>query len=106
MDDERIEMHVDLKAKALFKSKNLSEYWSNINTATMYPKIRAAVEPFLLAFPTSYMAEASFSNVNATLPEQRNRLNMPNCSQLPLRLAKLQPNVNNLPAANQTHLPH
>ena len=26
VEDERIEMHVDLKAKTLFKSKNLAEY--------------------------------------------------------------------------------
>ena len=37
-----IEMHVDLEAKALFKSKNLSEYQSNLNTAIKYPKLRAA----------------------------------------------------------------
>ena len=34
LEDEVIEMHVDLKAKALFKGKDLSEYWSNVNTAT------------------------------------------------------------------------
>ena len=50
LEDDLIEMHVDLKAKALFKSKNLSEYWSNINTATKYRKFSAAAaEPFLLA---------------------------------------------------------
>ena len=44
--DEFIQMHMDFKAKALFKSKNLTEYWSNINTATKYPKLRSAAEPF------------------------------------------------------------
>ena len=39
LEDELIEMHVDLEAKAFFKSQNLSEYWSNINTATEYPKL-------------------------------------------------------------------
>ena len=29
-------MHVNLVATALFKSKKLAEYWSNINTATKY----------------------------------------------------------------------
>ena len=37
LEDELIEMHVDLKAKALLKSKNIAKYWSNINTATKYP---------------------------------------------------------------------
>ena len=71
-------MHVDLEAKALFKSKNLCEYWNNVNTAAKYPKLRAAAEPFLLQFPTSYMAEAGISHVNAILTQQRNRLNLQN----------------------------
>ena len=37
LEDELIEMHVNFEAKALFKSKTLTEYWSNINTATKYP---------------------------------------------------------------------
>ena len=57
LKDELIETHVDLKAKALFKSKRLSECWSNIDTATKYTKLRSAAEPFFLAFPTSYMVE-------------------------------------------------
>ena len=32
--DELVEMHVDLEVKALFKDKDLSEYCSNISTAT------------------------------------------------------------------------
>ena len=30
LEDGLIEKHVDLKANALFKSKNFGEYWSNI----------------------------------------------------------------------------
>ena len=67
IEDELMEMHVDLKAKELLKSKNLSEYWSNINTATKYSKLRAAAEPFLLTFPTSYIVEAGLSHVDAIL---------------------------------------
>ena len=65
LEDELIKMHVDLEAKAFFKSNDFSEYWSNINTVTKYPKLKAAVEPFLLAFPTSCMVEACFSHLNA-----------------------------------------
>ena len=43
-------MPLHLEAKALQKSKKLSEYCSNINTVTMYRKLRAVEEPFLLAF--------------------------------------------------------
>ena len=48
LEDQLIEMHVDLKAKAMLNSKNVSEYWSNINTATKYTKIRSAVKSFIL----------------------------------------------------------
>ena len=55
LEDELIEMHVGLKANVLFKSKNVSDYWSSINTADKYPKTRAAAELFLLALPTVCM---------------------------------------------------
>ena len=80
--DELIEMHVDLKAKALFKSENLSEFCSNINTATKYPVIRAAAKSFLHAFPTLCMAEVGFSNMNTILTKHRKRLNLQNSGDL------------------------
>ena len=40
-------MHVDLEAKELFKSKNLSEYLSNINTATIVPQAHSSSRTFL-----------------------------------------------------------
>ena len=52
LECELIEMHVDLQAKALFTSNNLSECWNNVNTATKYLKLRAAAEPFLLTVLT------------------------------------------------------
>ena len=73
LEDELIEMHVDLEAKSLFKSKNVSEYWSYINTAAKYPKLTSASEPFLPAFPTPYVAEARLSHVNTISTRQRNR---------------------------------
>ena len=76
IEDELIEMHVDLKPKMLYKSKNLSDYWSNINTATKYPKLRAADKTLFLAFQTSYMAETGLSHVKIILTKQRNRLNL------------------------------
>ena len=46
LEDELIEMHVDLTAEVLFKSKILREYWSNINTATKYPKVQTNSRTF------------------------------------------------------------
>ena len=103
LEDELIGMHVDLKVKAFFKSKYLSEYWSNINTASKYTKLKAATELFLLAFPTSYMVEAGFSHVNVILAKQTNSLNMLNLGELRLRLTNFHRNINNLAAVHEAH---
>ena len=79
---------------------------SNINTVCMYHKLRAAAEPLLLAFPTSSMAEAGLGHVSAILTKQKNRLNLQNRGDLPLRFTKFQPNVNNLPVARKAHPSH
>ncbi|KRX29697.1 hypothetical protein T06_5195 [Trichinella sp. T6] len=51
-------MSADLEAKLLFKHKSLSEFWSNVNITNKSPKLSAAAQPFLLAFPSLYMVEA------------------------------------------------
>ena len=76
LEDELIEMHVNLESKVLFHSKDLSEYWRNVNTVAKYPKLRAVAEPFLDAFPTSYTVEAGLSHVNASQANQKKRLNL------------------------------
>ena len=76
IEDEIIELHVDLEANALFKSKTLSEYWSNINTATKYSKLRTVTEPFLLVFHTSYIAETGLSHVDEIFTKQSSRLRL------------------------------
>ena len=53
IQDEFIEMHVGLDAKALLICKYVSVYWSNINTVAKYLKLRAATVTFVLAFSTS-----------------------------------------------------
>ena len=93
------------KPKRCLKVK-ISEYWSNVNTATKYPKLRAATEPFLLAFPISYMAETGYSQVNEIFTKQRNRLNLQNLGDLRLMLTKFKPNINHLAAAHLAHPSH
>ena len=69
-------MCADLEAKSLFKGLTLSEYWSNVTINNKYPRLSAAVEPLLLAFPSSYMVEAGFSHANSILTKERNRINL------------------------------
>ena len=76
LKEEFIDMTVDLEASALFRRKGLREFWINENNVAKYPQLCAVVEPFLLAFPSSYMVEAGFSHANAVLTKQRNRLSL------------------------------
>ena len=48
--DELIQMHVYIEAKALYKSKNLAEYWNNINTVNKYPSSEQQPNVFYLHF--------------------------------------------------------
>jgi len=103
---ELAELSVDIAAKAVFESRSLSDFWYNVNTRDKYPKLSAVAEPFLLAFPSSYMVEAGFSHVNAILSKQRNRLNLEEWGDLRLKLTKIQPDVNALVRAHQAHPSH
>jgi len=74
-----------------------------VNTRDKYPKLAAAAEPFLLAFPSSYMVEAGFSHVNAILSKQRNRLNLEERGDLRLKLTNTRSDVNATVRAVQAH---
>ena len=50
-------MYADLEAKSSLKGLTICEYWSNVNTNNKCPTLSGAVEPFLFAFPNSYMVE-------------------------------------------------
>ncbi|KAF2347100.1 hypothetical protein FHG87_022143 [Trinorchestia longiramus] len=53
-----------------------------------------------------YMVEAGFSQVNAILTKQRNRLNLENRGDLRLKLTSFKPNIKSLAAAHQAHPSH
>lgn len=97
-----LNMCVDLQATSLFRSKNISNYWSNVNTATKYLKPSAVVELCVLAFPIVYMVETSFSHANAVLTKQRNRLSLKESGDSWLKLTNLQPIINALCSSNTT----
>ena len=80
-----------------------SEYWSNMNTATEYPKLSAAVEPFLVAFISLDFVEAGASHLNAVLTKERNRLTVEERGNLQLKLTNFQPNVSAF-VSDQVHL--
>ena len=106
LQEELIDMCADLEAKFLFKSLTLCEYWSNVNINKQYPKLSATVEPFLLAFPSSYMVEAGFSHANSILTKERNRINLEERGDLRLKLTNIQPNISELACTHQAHPSH
>lgn len=106
LQEEFIEMNEDLEASALFRRKTLREFWINENNVAKYPQLCAVVEPFLLAFPSSYMVEAGFSHANAVLTKQRSRLSLEKRGDLRLKLTNLHPNISTLVEAHQAHPSH
>ncbi|KRX13107.1 hypothetical protein T07_6721, partial [Trichinella nelsoni] len=63
-----------------YKSPLRSMWISTLNCCTNVEAsvsfgLSAAVQPFLLAFPSSYLVEAGFSHANAISTKQRNRPN-------------------------------
>ncbi|KRZ12658.1 SCAN domain-containing protein 3 [Trichinella zimbabwensis] len=100
VSDRDMEIYINHLEKLRENFKILS--FGVINT----PKLSAAVQPFLLAFPSSYLVEAGFSHANAILSKQRNRLNEEMRDDLRMKLTNFQPNINALAAAHQTHPSH
>jgi len=74
----------------------------HINTAAKFPKFCAAVEPFLLAFPISYMLESGVSHANAFL-KQKNRLNSEERGDFATKHIRLQLDENALAVSHRKH---
>lgn len=104
LECELAELSVDIEAKISFESRSLGDFW--YKNCTKYPKLVVATEPFLLAFPSSYMVEAGFSHANAILSKQRNRLNLEERGDLRLKLTNIQPDINALIRDHHTHPSH
>ena len=67
-----------------------------------YAKLTEIVLELLLAFPNSYMAEAGFSQIDASLTKQRSRLDVGERRDLRLRLT----NRHELVKSHQLHHSH
>lgn len=106
LQEEFIEMTEDLEVRALFRKKGLHKFWINENNIAKYPQLCAAVEPFLLAFPSSYMVEAGFSHSTAVLKKQRSRLSLGKRGDLWLKLTNLHPNISTLVGTHKAHPSH
>lgn len=106
IQDELAELLSDLEAKTLIKNLTIHKFWTNINIKQKYVKLYEMAQPFMLAFPSSYMVEAGFSHVNSILTKNRNKLNVELRGDLRLKLTNFEPNIANLAKKHQAHSSH
>jgi len=62
LEEELIELITNEKLKIKFKS-GYQEFWLQKPISTLYPGLGKMVQKFLIAFPSSYLAERGFSSV-------------------------------------------
>ena len=106
IQDELAELLPDLEAKTLNKNLTIHKFWTNINIKEKYVKLYDMAEPFMLAFPSSYMVEVGFSHVNSILTKNRNKFNVKLRGDLRLKLTNFEPNIGNLSKKHQAHPSH
>ena len=84
-EDKLIQMNVNLGIKAMLKRKTPENIGAVSILLVSTQSSQPSFEPFLPAFATSYIVEA-VNHVSANLTKQRNRLNLQNRRDLPLKL--------------------
>jgi hypothetical protein len=105
LEEELIELTSNEELKVKFKS-GYQEFWLQKSIPTLYPGLWATVQKFLIAFPSSYLAERGFSAVANLLSKKRNRLHITERGDLRLMLTKLEPDINKLLKLHQPQPSH
>lgn len=105
LEVELIELTTNEELKPKFE-KGYQEFWLQEIISTLYPELWKTVEKFLIAFPSSYLAERGFSAVTNLLSKKRNRLQISDRGDLRLYLTKIEPNIESLLKKHQVHPSH
>ncbi|XP_049816406.1 uncharacterized protein LOC126263359 [Schistocerca nitens] len=85
MQEELITISTDEELKQKF-NQGYQKFWLERNIETQYPTLWNIAEKYLIAFPSSYVVEKSFSVVTNILTKQRNRLKINERGDLRLQL--------------------
>ena len=89
------------------KFKNgYKEFWLQKLISQLYPGLWSIVQRFLIAFPSSYLAEHGFSPVAMLITKKRNRFHVTQRCVLWLFLSKIVPDINKLLKMHQIQLSH
>lgn len=105
LQEEILELSTNEELKVKFK-KGYQAFWLQAEIAEKYPGLWEIARKFLIAFPSSYLVEKSFSAVTNMLTKKRSRLNITERGDLRLFLTKLKPNINRLLSDHQVHPSH
>ncbi|XP_043262496.1 SCAN domain-containing protein 3-like [Colletes gigas] len=105
LQEELMEVTTNDELKFTFKS-GYQQFWLQKEIPTTYPEIWAAIQKFLIAFPSTYLVERGFSAVTNLLTKKRNRLQIVNRGDLRLLLTKIEPRITKLVAGYQVHPSH
>ena len=91
-----VDLQSDEEARAIFRAHGWAGFWIKCNNR--FPELWEKVRLFILAFPTTYIAEKGFSEVLYMRNKYRNRLdmNMTGGNSIRLKLTSLNPAFANL----------
>ena len=106
MQEMLIDLQSDEEARAIFRAHVWAAFW--IKWKNRFPQLWEKVELFILAFPTTYIAEQGFSEVLYMRNKYRNRLDMnaTGGDSIRLKLTSLMPAFSNLAEQHQPQGSH
>ena len=102
--EELIDLQNACEEKARFKMMGNEQFWKAFSKRSQYAALSKRAKLLTLAFPTSYLVEKGFSDVDQLLTKQRNRLNISQGGNLRLLLTNMIPDVKCLIQNNHTQV--
>lgn len=105
LEEELVELTTNEELKVKFRN-GYQEFWLQKPIPVLYPGLWSRVQIFLIAFPSSYLAERGFSAVANLLSKKRNRLHITERGDLRLMLTKLEPDISKLLKLHQPQPSH
>ena len=105
LQEELLELSTNEELKVKFR-KGYPTFWLQAEIPEKYPGLWEIARKFLIAFPSSYLVERSFSAVTNLLTKKRSKLNITERGDLRLLLTKIKPNIDCLLTLHQIHPSH